>query len=366
MFKKNKNSMSYILKQRKKVIKKYAEQEPNYFTWRDELELDKFSTYIYITPRSIGKTYSGFDIAFETYEETGEYTVWMRTSLEEIKEIVNDYISNPPYPLPEYAIWKNKSIIDQRDGKIIMKFVALSTVHNLASITGSGVAFLLYDEFLPRTNRRLPRSYYKLTDFIKTLERADLLTVILQANATTLNSDILHHWDIWNDIDEKDDLGKRMKYRYYREWQNAPKVKEASTASLWASNTDELGDFFDKAEFLDDGDGGLVLPESRLGDLRYYNMFKLNGKVFTEALNNDNARVIVAGARNEGGIIYALTTEDGLTKGRYVRPLDIKQILTPIYYSLEQNNLFFASYELKDEVMQYLERIWGKIQKERK
>lgn len=362
------SQLEKILKKRQKIIKKYSTETPNYFNWQDYLDLENYSTYITITPRGVGKTYAAFDLGFEWYETTGEYTTWIRTSLEELKECVTDYKSNPPHPkltgeTSRYE-WQGKNLVDKDTGKIVVKFVALSTVHNMASITGNGCGLVIYDEFLPRTNRRLPRAYFKLADFLRTLERKDLITVVLQANATTMNSDILLHWDIWNDVDEVTDKDRRLWYRRFVEWENPPKVESVSTSAMWARNDDSISKYADSAQFID-GDDGMVIPESRLGSLRYYYQYKLNGMLFTQALTDDNKWVLVEGARMSKAPVYVLTTSDGFEKGRFVRPLDLKQQMQQIYYALERDALTFTSYELKDELFKFLDMIYGKVQRNR-
>ncbi|MFW3388593.1 UNVERIFIED_CONTAM: hypothetical protein RF648_21640 [Kocuria sp. CPCC 205274] len=68
-------SLAEQLQIRKKIIEDSSTELPNYFNLRNYFEFDKFLNYIFITPRSIGKTFSGFDVAFEAYELTGEFTV---------------------------------------------------------------------------------------------------------------------------------------------------------------------------------------------------------------------------------------------------------------------------------------------------
>lgn len=360
-------SLAEQLQIRKKIIEDSSTELPNYFNLRNYFEFDKFLNYIFITPRSIGKTFSGFDVAFEAYELTGEFTVWMRTSFEEIKEIVDDYKRNPPHwklkgEDSRYE-WSGKSIIDKETGLIVIKFIALSTVGNVASITGNGCWLLIYDEFLPRSTRRLPNSFHKITDFIKTIERGSSIITCLLANSTTLNSDILMQWDIWNDIDEVDNLELKMRYRRFTTWENPPKIKDNSNASIWASRDPEMLEFMDNAKFKD-GDDGMVIPESRLGNLRYFYQFKLNNRVFTMGMTDDDVWVALPSQRMEG-IVYSLTTEDGLVRGSHVRPQDIEGLISPFYYALENDNLVFTDFTLKDEFIEYLTKIYGKIQKVR-
>lgn len=359
-------SLSKILKKRTKIINKFQQKNPNYFKWNKYLDLEKYSTYITITPRGVGKTFSAIETAIEWYELTGEYTTWMRTTLEEVKNIVDNYKKDPPHPTIgigniKYE-WQGHSIVDAESGRLVINFLALSTVHNMASITGNGCGLLIYDEFLPRTNRRLPRAYFKLADFIKTLERKNMMTVILQANATTLNSDILMHWDIWNDISEVRDESKRLWYTHFTEWENPPKVENVSTTTMWTNNTKELQDFIDKGTFLD-GDGGMVLPESRIGSLRLMSQYKLDSESFTLAMTDDNMFCIVPGERMANAPVFVLTNKDGFEKGRYVRPIDIRMQLNPIKYALEADNLIFTTFELKESVFKYLDMLYGKIER---
>lgn len=352
-----------ILKKRNKLVKKFSSEEPNFFVWEDLLELDKYSTYIYITPRGIGKSHSAHNLIIDVYNNSGEWTVWMRTTDIEIKEIIDDYKRNRPDAWPEWAQVKGRSLIDDRDGALIMKFVAMSTVGNLASITGNGCFGIYYDEFLKRTGRPIAKLHTKLTDFIRTVERTNLATVMLGANMTTLDSDILNKLDLWTDKPIVDDLDRRLKFRYITEWENPPKVETISTASLWASSDKNLKDFMEKAQLLDDSDV-YVLPESRAGALRHISMFLLDGSYFTLSLNDENKWFLIEGERCKG-VVNVLTTIDGFkqSKNTHIRPYNLEQTMSPIIYALESKNLMFSSHELQAKMFKFIEALKGKYQR---
>lgn len=360
--------MSWIskqLKKRNKIVKKHSNDTPNYFTWKTELDLEYYSTYIYITPRGLGKSHSGWDTVVEVYEETGEWTNWMRTKDTELKEILTDYKSNRPDAWRDYMVVKGRHLIDKRNGHLVAKFVALSTVGNLASITGNGCFGIFYDEFLPRTGYPISNAYNKLTDFIRTIERTHLATVILAANMTTLNSEILTKFDLWIDEPTVDDKERRLRFRYIEKWDNPPKVELISTAALWAKNDANLQKFMDEGGVLDDSTS-LVLPYSRIGQLRYYYMYTCDGVNFTLGVDNNERFVVVEGHRMEEGITFDLTTVDGYQPSQgHVRPDDVLETLQMIIYGLEQNNLIFTDFEVKNIVFKLLTSVLGKIQKKR-
>ncbi len=271
------NRILKILKKRNKVIKVNTNPNANYFDIQDYFQLDKYSTYIFITPRSIGKSYSSWKTVIDVYEANGEYTVWMRTSDTEIKEMIDDYKRNRPRAWKDYYEIKGRSLINKNNGDLIAKFVPLSTVGNLASITGDGCFGIVYDEFLPREGKKIPsNAYRRIADFIKTIERGHLATIILTANMTTLNSDILNKWDLWIDEPVVDDEKRRLLFRYITEWENPPVVEAISTAAMWAENDANLKAFMENGSLLDD-DTSLVMPRSRLGSLRWLEMFMVEG-----------------------------------------------------------------------------------------
>lgn len=360
--------MSWISKQlskRNTIIKKHLNDNPNYFYWKDYIDLEKYSSYIFITPRGIGKTHDGWKMVIDVYENSGEWTVWMRTKDTELKEIIKDYTTNRPDAWPVWAQIKGRALIDTRTGELIAKFVALSTVGNLASITGNGCFGIFYDEFLKRTGSSLTNGFRMMVDFIRTLERKHLLTVILSANATTFNSNILNKLDLWMDKPEVDDEDRRLMFRYITEWENPPKVELVSTASLWAQSDDALRRFMENADVLDDT-YDMVLPFSRLGPLRYIEQYVCDDVEFTLALTNENKYVLVEGAKMKNAMVNILTTEDGFRpKKGYVRPFDINLTLNKIVYALEIGNLLFTSFELKDILFKLLITLKGKIQRKR-
>lgn len=357
--------LSKQLKKRNKIIKKYESKEPNYFMWEKEIDLENYSTYIYITPRGLGKTHSGWDLVVDVYMETGEWTNWMRTKDIELKAVVADYTRNRPDAWPEWAQVKGMQLIDTRNGGLIAKFVALSTVGNLASITGNGCFGIFYDEFLPRSGYPISNSYNKITDYIRTIERKHLATVILSANMTTLNSDILTKFDLWIDDPIVDDKSRRLRFRYIEQWDNPPKIEMISTASIWASNDEKLRKFMDEGGVLDDSTT-LVLPKSRVGSLRNLEMYTCDGVDFTLSLDDNDRFVVVDGHNMTGGIVYDLTTLDGYipTIG-HVRPYDIVMTMSKIMYGLEQGNLIFTDFEVKETVFRLLVSLNGKIQRKR-
>lgn len=52
------NILDIIAKRQSKIKELQNGYKPNYFKVQEYLELDKYSTYIFITPRGIGKSHS--------------------------------------------------------------------------------------------------------------------------------------------------------------------------------------------------------------------------------------------------------------------------------------------------------------------
>lgn len=332
---------------RDNIILANRPKERKYFNLENYIDLSTFSTYIFITPRNIGKTYSGFKFAVDVYKETGEYTIWMRTSESEIKECIKDF-SDTKYDWwpDEYQLVGN-SVIDNETGKLVLKFVALSTAHNLASMKSINCFGIIYDEFLPRTNRVKP-SFKKLADFIKTAERGKLLTVILMANATTLNSEILTFFDIWTDQDEKKDYDHRLYYKRLLDWDDIDDIGEKSTAYNWAALSPELEDYMYSSEFLI-ADTASVIPLSRLEIKSWLEQYRLNEIIFSIGLTIDKRYVIAKGSMLEGKITYNLTPTDSF------KPLentdnvtDVAKELDYIFAALQDGDCIFTDWELRD------------------
>lgn len=345
------------LEKRNKLINKQKDKKIEYFDIQKYLDLTLFSTYIFITPRNIGKTYSGFKLAHDVYKATGEYTVWMRSTEVELKEIIKDFGETKYDFWPEEWKLVGNSVIDNKTGNLVLKFVALSTAHNFASIKGVGCFGLIYDEFLPRSSRTQP-SYNALTDFIKTLERNKLLTVILMANATTLDSEILNNMDIWKDVDKQTNIERRIYYERIREWNNSPDVGEVSTAYCWALNSEELSAYMFNTEFLRNDDNS-VIPLSRLGDISWIACYRLNGEYLSVGLDIENRYVITTGIKDDNLLIYNLTQIDTFTpQDNVINSYDVNSQLLYIFNALKIGNVVFTSYNLRNDfykfVLQYL------------
>lgn len=350
-------SLDEQLKQRDKLISNNKPKEIHYFNVQDYLDFNLYSTYIFITPRNIGKTYSGFKLVHDVYKSTGEYTVWMRSSDVELKEVIKDFGETRYDFWPEDWKLVGNSVIDNKTGNLVLKFISLSTSHNFASIKGGNCFGIIYDEFLPRSSRTQP-SFKALTDFIKTLERDKLLTVILMANATTLNSEILNNFDIWKDIDKQTNLQKRVYYERIREWENAPDVGDISTAYLWASTTDDLTDYMFSSEFLKDDDESVV-PLSRLCISKWVIGYRMNGDFFSVGLTTDNRYVITPTIKDDNLVIYNLTQVDNFTPNdNTINCYDVSSQLNYLFHALKIGNVLFTSYELRNDfykfVLQYL------------
>lgn len=342
--------MSKILEEinkRNKLIIENKPQNVNYFDIQNYLNLELYSTYIFITPRNIGKTYSGYKLVKEVYETTGEYTIWMRSAEVELKEIIRDFAETKYDFWPETWKLRGNSVIDTENDKLVLKFIALSTAHNFASIKGNGCFGIIYDEFLPRSSRTQP-SFKALTDFIKTVERDKLLTVILMANATTLNSEILNSFDIWTDNDEYSSYDKRLFYRRFTKWENGPQVEGLSTSYIWASTNQDILDYMYNSKFQDSNDY-TVIPLSRLNVSEWIKVYKLNGEIFSVGVDNGKF-VLSPGNYDNDSYIFNLTPTDTFSPDPdTVNIVDVKTELHFLFYAMTIANVIFTSYELRDK-----------------
>ena len=352
-------SIEEQLFKRNQLVKNKKPDDVKYFDIQEYLDFTLYSTYIFITPRNIGKTYSGFKLVHDVYKATGEYTVWMRSTDVELKEIIKDFGETRYDFWPD--TWKlvGNSVIDNETGNLVLKFVSLSTAHNFASIKGVGCFGLIYDEFLPRSSRTQP-SYNALTDFIKTLERDKLLTVILMANATTLNSEILNEMDIWKDVDKQTNLKRRIYYERIREWDNAPDVGDVSTAYCWASSKDELTGYMFGSDFLTNDDNS-VIPLSRIGKVYWFASYRMNGEIFSVGTDSKNRYIVAPSLKDETLITYNITQLDTFTPTEnIINSYDVESQLAYLFYALRIGNVIFSSYDLRNDfykfVLQYLPR----------
>lgn len=340
------------LKDRDNIIKNNTPSNVKYFDIQEYLNFTLFSTYIFITPRNIGKTYSGMKLVYDVYKTTGEYTIWMRSTDVELKEIIKDFSET------KYEFWPlewklvGNSVIDNTTGNLVLKFISLSTAHNFASIKGTNCFGIIYDEFLPRSSRTQP-SYVALTDFIKTVERNKLLTVILMANATTLDSEILNSMDIWKDVDEYTSIERRVYYKRIREWNGTPDVGNVSTAYCWASTNKEIMDYMYNSKFYRD-DNNSVIPLSRLGNIKWIANYKLNGEYLSVGIDNTNRYIIDPQIHDETLIIYNLTQEDGFEPDSdSVNSYNVSSQLNYLFNAMSIGNVIFTRYKTRDDFYKF-------------
>lgn len=355
------NTIEKIVAQRNSIILEHGEASKkfNYFDIQEFIDLNLFSTYIFITPRNIGKTYSGYKFIKNIYEETGEYFIWMRSTGEEIKNVMKDFKTTKYDFWPEHYKLDGDTVMDTKKNLPVVKFIALSTAHNYASIKGNGCFGIVYDEFLPRSNRNQP-SYKALTDFIKTVERKNLLTVILMANATTLDSEILHGFNIWKDLDDFTDAKRRVFYKRVKSWDSPPDIGKVSTAYNWAIYNEEMMNYMYNSEFLK-GDDDLVVPLSRLGNVSWYEAFKLNKEIFRVGFNDQDVLVLDYGYDEKDDLlVYNLTYEDIYTPDeRTINTTNIRHKMSMINNNLNRANVVFTSYKLKDEFIKFWSKYTG-------
>ena len=349
---------------RNDLIKENSVEAPNYFNIQDYLDFSHFSTYVFITMRNIGKTTSCFKLAQDIYESSGEFTVWMRSSGEELKNIIRDFKSNPPlgWKRDKYIL-KGDEVFDVDNGNLVIKFVSLSTVHNMSSIKGNGCFGIIYDEFLPRSNRTNP-SYKALVDFVKTLERDKLLTVILIANATTYKSEILNSLNIYTDLDEMDIYSKRLRYRRFTKWDNPPNIKEISTAQLLAQDNERLHNYMFGAEFMT-GDDDRVMPENRLGDIIWHSTFNINDNIVSQGLSRKfNCEVFSMGRKSPKLAIQNVMTTDTFSKHSDSYNLtNVYNRFRPIFNAMQSKAVIYTSFECKDVLEKFALIYLGRVER---
>lgn len=352
-------TIEQILNSRKEIVRENQEDKPNYFNLYDYLNLKYFSTYVFITMRNIGKTTSAFQFAQDVYRNSGEYIVWLRSSNEEIRSVIKDFKTNPPYGWDENYKLFGSEVIDIKNNKLVLKFASLSTVHNMASIKGDGCFGIIFDEFLPRSNR-VKISYKALVDFIKTLERKNLLTVILLANATTYQSEILIELGINQELEVWDDLGKRLRYRRITKWDNPPNLKEVSTAYLLSKDSQGLTNYMYGAEFLK-GNDDKVIPLFKLGEIRWLSNYLVSSVSVSLGYSDQNKVWVFAdGTRNDKLPQLNLTPEDTLSKANTMTFKRTDKFIQNIIRILQSKNYYHTNFEVKEAmeklVLKYIPR----------
>lgn len=118
----------------------------------------------------------------------------------------------------------------------------------------------------------------------------------------------------------------------------------------------------DKAQVLDNSKA-LVIPRSRLGGLRHFRNFMLDGIAFTESLDDNNMYVLTEGHHGTTPV-YMLTTEDSLTSNRYqIVPQDLLHTVSGLITMLQNDNLMFTSFEVRDAFVKFTVGILGKYRK---
>lgn len=352
------------LEKRDKLIQQHSHEQANYFNIKNYLDLEKYSTYIFITMRNIGKTTSVFQLIQEVYELTGEFTVFMRSSQTELENFKKDFAVNPPrgWNKGKYKVEGNR-VVEIETGNMVILFVSLSTARNFTSISGENCFGIVYDEFLHREGGRdvNPKA---LIDFIKTIERDKMATVILLANATTLKSSILNHFSIFTDKNEVDLPHKRLRYRRIIDWKLPPNIKQISTSEMWAQGDEDLMNYMYSAEFLD-GEDDSVIPEDRLGRIVWTSALLIFGEIVSIGFNEKRNFIAALGLKNKNLTIKKIFTED-LTHHmsnayKMYRP---SQELKPIFNAMVSGNIYYTTYQCKDVMLEMILKYNGVKQKE--
>lgn len=340
------------IRERNKLIIENRPKNIKYFDIAEYINLKLFSTYIFISPRNIGKTYSTYKFVINVYETCGEYTIWMRTNGDEIKQTIENIKSTHPDWMGDRYVLEQDKIIDKETGNLVIHFIAYSKIHLQASTNNENCFGIVYDEFISRSGR-IKLKYKNITDFIKTVERKNLTTVILLGNAVNGNNEILLKFDLWIDSDVKIDLENRLYYKRITEWETLPDTGNISTANIWMRKDAELEQFFNNSTFLVN-DLGSIIPLNKTTIRNWYALYRLNGKYVSVGETNDGVMLVADGKHFEA-VPQNLTPTDAFNNnGDSINIVDGLLQLQYLIQPLQLGQVKFTSFELRDEFYKFI------------
>ncbi|MGL5750627.1 MAG: phage DNA encapsidation protein [Paraclostridium sp.] len=145
-------------------------------------------TYVIIGDRSIGKSTSTMNYLLEECREKDREFVYLRRSLEEIKEFKRLY-ANANHNIKIIG----NSFYDVRDNKLLGHILALSQGGNFSSGDFNRVHYIMFDEFISQSYQYLTFEYRRFISAFITICRdgKDYFETFLLGNRITHNNPYL-------------------------------------------------------------------------------------------------------------------------------------------------------------------------------
>lgn len=324
-----------------------------------ELYSNIINIFFFVTERNLGKGYSTNEYVLYDWEVNHKGFVWMRRNKNEIDKYIKSMRSSwymEGYVVKDYIMY---DLTRSAGENIVGYFIALKTSYEFASSNFDNINKIIFDEFISRSGY-LKDEYTTFTDFLKTIERDDDLLVIFNGNSITQNNPYFVKFDIWADDRLIVDEEKRLVVYQPKKGDYVVPIDENSSSTIFAKQDEKIYNYmffneysFDDTELIKKLDGKKI-------DWIYNMLF--NDKTYKYGSDDEGYFYITDGLEN-GTPIYSLMTKDQIEKGEVNVPYDIQNFIQHWKTNLINKNLFFGSFDAKDDIIEFLIRIEGRLAK---
>ena len=342
-----------IIKQYNQLTKiKPSDNGKPYFDIRDILELNKYQTYVVISERGIGKSYSAMKFALEFAKDTGSYLYWLRISEKQLAPFIKSCLSDWD---KEGYYYDKKILYSEKGGQILMKFTTANTIYNLKSTVNNACAGFIYDEFIAEgyNTGRNRDTFENLVNFIATIERSRRVFSIFLSNATHLNDPILENFGYFGEDIFVNEAARLKIIKTNGEYYiNVDKNSNAYQLSML---NPKLHDQMYKAQFQTYTDD--LIPVDKLPEgisvTPQYNFFIENTMITFSVLTNKNnvksfyfsSNLVESHNLDLPEYAYDMKTAN---KFQMTNTLDVEKFSLQLTGKLREQNVYYSSMRIRD------------------
>lgn len=334
----------------------------DYFNIRhfvNAVNLALYSIYMFVTERNLGKGHSGDDYILADWEINHKGFVWMRRNKNEIDKYIKSMKSKwylEGYVVKDYVMY---DLTKKAGNNIVGYFIALKTSYEFASANFNNINKIIFDEFISRSGY-LKDEYTIFTDFLKTIERDDDLLVVFNGNSITQNNPYFVMFDIWENDRLIVDNDRRMLVYQPKRGDYIVPIDDNSSSTIFAKQDEKIYNYMFFNEYSFDDTTLIGKLDGVEIDWIYNVMF--NNKTFKYGTGESGKFYFEDGIAN-GKPVYSLMTKDQVEKGEINVPYDIQNFIQHWKTNLINKNLIFGSFDSKDEIIEFLVRIEGRLAK---
>lgn len=339
-----------------------------------DYDLDSFIMAI-TTERNTGKSTNVMSFCLEEYEKHGHKFIFLRTTGEQLKLSIksfNEHYSGRYY-MSGYSIFKLIPLNNNKKNgyeyeKITIGTTGFMSVETKFKSSGSydDYRYIFWDEFNDLT--LIPNLYDNLVNMIKTFQRFKVnFKILMLGNKDTANNPFLVNWGIETQETNEDDIiyeVKPKKVYYIDAGTNTFKHlnQNDGLANILAEYSEKMDRYMNRSGYRETGERNIInyqlriqptaeplyniIVKKNIFELGFFiNKFNIKSvylKLNESIINNDLETIILgnANAINQSGNIGDKQDE--------------KEIAELIFHYAKQELLYYATYETKIIIDQWL------------